>query len=147
MHDYFNSRHEGRHDVETLPNGVRILLAREDYPDLVVDTPLLDEPTPDGRRQRERLSEMLHDLERLRGGWTPGARDLAAAPRLENWRAADIFGSRLPALLGRCAGHPILGARMILKSPLVAFDGEGLPRAGASVLKPRRPFGRRLRVA
>lgn len=110
--------------AETLPGGVRILLAREDYPVLDLDTPLLDLATPDGRNRRERLAEMLRDLDRLRGGWLPSKHDLAAAPRLAQWRSVEIFGSRLTALFGRCEGHPVLGSRPIMTWPLVAFDGE-----------------------
>jgi hypothetical protein len=110
--------------AEALSGGVRILLATADYPVLELDTPLLDLATPDGRRQRERLAEMLRDLDRLRGGWVPSNHDFDAAPRLTHWRSVEIFGSRLPALFGLCEGHPVLGSRAIMTSPMVAFDGE-----------------------
>jgi hypothetical protein len=110
--------------AQALPSGVRILLAPADYPPLAIDTPLLDLATPASRRQRERLADMLRDLDRLRGGWVPSNHELGAAPRLTHWRSVAIFGSRLPALYGLCEGHPVLGSRAIMTSPVAAFDSE-----------------------
>lgn len=104
-------------------NGVHILLAREEYPDIEIDGPLLNRLTPDGRTHRERLADMLHDLERLHEGWLPEERDLVEAPCLASWRAIHVFGSRLPAIAGIVDAHPVLPGPVIVTSPVVAYDG------------------------
>jgi len=106
-----------------LENGVRILLAREEYPDIDVDSPLLDRLTPDGRSHRARLAEMRDDLERLHAGWLPDERDLADAPSLSDWRSVTIFGARLPSLVGSIRNHPVLTGPSVLTSAVVAYDG------------------------
>jgi hypothetical protein len=106
-----------------LEAGVHILLAREEYPDIEIDSPLLDRLTPDGRTHRKRLADMLHDLERLHDGWVPDERELASAPCLAAWRAIHVFGSRLPAIAGVVDAHPVLTGPVIVTSPVVAYDG------------------------
>lgn len=105
-----------------LEAGVHILLAREEYPDIEIDSPLLNRLTPDGRTHRKRLADMLHDLERLHDGWVPDERDLVDARCLSAWRAIHVFGSRLPAVAGVVDAHPVLNGPVIVTSPIVALD-------------------------
>lgn len=126
-----------------LPNGVRILLAREEYPRTDVDTPLLDRLTPDGRTHRTRLVEMRRDLERLHAGWFPDERDLADVPRLAAWRSVGAFGARLPSLFGFIRDHPALAGPTVLTSAVVAYDGAGFTwaRTISRFYRLDRPFG------
>ena len=53
-----------------------------------------------------RLRRLLADLEGIEAGWRPSARDLAAAPVLDDWRIAH---RAVPCLAGHVAGHPRIG--------------------------------------
>lgn len=51
----------------------------------------------------------------------PSPEDLEGAPHLDMWRAL-LAPECAPILTGNVSGHPILGARMITTSQLVAID-------------------------
>jgi hypothetical protein len=127
-----------------LRSGVHILLAREEYPDIEIDSPLLNRVTPDGRTHRERFADMLRDLARLHGGWLPNEHELADAPCLAAWQAVSVFGSRLPLITGVVDAHPVLIGPAIVTSPVVAFDGAkfGWVRTMSRLYRLERPFQR-----
>lgn len=60
------------------------------------------------------------DVDLLASGWTPDARTLGTAPRLEGWIETLYPGTLQLALAGRVTGHPTLGDRRILTSPIIA---------------------------
>ncbi len=71
----------------------------------------------------QRMRNLLRDLEAIRSGKGPSARQLSTAPLLSGWRfALAPDGLRLT---GEVTGHPHLGARpKILTSPVYAVGRE-----------------------
>lgn len=67
----------------------------------------------------DRLEQLAADLRRLSSGWQPNPIELAAAPVLDKWELAPFAYA---ALRGEVDGHPIMGSRWILTSPLYAVD-------------------------
>jgi hypothetical protein len=67
-----------------------------------------------------RLRRLAHDLDRIGAGEAPSAAELAAAPRLEDWRVA-LTPAGL-SLAGFVTAHPILGTKAIVTSPLWVVD-------------------------
>lgn len=63
-----------------------------------------------------RLRRLADDLDRIASGTAPTASELKAAPLLVDWHLV-LFLSGL-SLAGFAAGHPLLGARKIVTSPL-----------------------------
>lgn len=63
----------------------------------------------------------------LRGQW-PTEAEIAAAPRLENWRTivvrSVVTNGYEILLAGNCIGHPNLGDDQISTSPIVWLDRE-----------------------
>ncbi|MEX6509189.1 DUF6634 family protein [Jiella sp. M17.18] len=53
----------------------------------------------------ERLRDLLADLEQIEAGWRPTPRDLAKAPRLDDWRVGH---RAVPCLTGVVDGHPVI---------------------------------------
>jgi hypothetical protein len=71
-----------------------------------------------------RFHDLAYDLTRIREDAAPTPVELAAAPRLENWKIALDLGG--PVLIGKVMGHPILGGRTIFISPVWAVDPNAL---------------------
>lgn len=67
-----------------------------------------------------RLRRLADDLDRVAAGVAPTAAELAQAPLLVDWRLAVLLSGL--SLTGFVAGHPILGARTIVTSPLWVLD-------------------------
>jgi hypothetical protein len=67
----------------------------------------------------DRLEQLAADLRRLSAGRQPNPVELAAAPVLDKWELAPFACA---ALRGEVEGHPVLGSRWILTSPLYAMD-------------------------
>jgi hypothetical protein len=63
--------------------------------------------------------QLATDLRQLSAGWRPDQIKLAAAPVLDKWELAPFACA---ALRGEVDGHPLLGSRWILTSPLYAMD-------------------------
>ena len=89
-----------------------------------------------------KLRRLAHDLDRIAVATAPTAADLAKAPLLVDWRIVLTLSGL--ALAGFAAGHPLLGARKIVTSPLWVLDPElswartlsrfyrlGVPKGGA----------------
>lgn len=60
------------------------------------------------------------DVDLLETGWRPDARTLGTAPRIEGWVETLYPGTNQLALAGKVSGHPVLGDRQILTSPVIA---------------------------
>lgn len=74
---------------------------------------------PGVREIARRIHSLSDHLRRLESGAGPTADELAAAPILTDWR----LGQRQePALVGFAIGHPRLGNRPVLTSPLYLLD-------------------------
>jgi Family of unknown function (DUF6634) len=73
--------------------------------------------TPELTRRRRRLAD---DLDRIAAGTAPPAAELAQAPLLVDWAFAVSLSGL--SLTGFAAGHPLLGNRKIVTSPLWVLD-------------------------
>ena len=69
-----------------------------------------------------KLRSLAHDLDRIAVAAAPTAAELAKAPLLVDWRIVLSLSGL--ALTGFAAGHPLLGARAIVTSPLWVLDPE-----------------------
>ena len=69
-----------------------------------------------------KLCSLAHDLDRIAIAAAPTAAELAKAPLLVDWRIVLTLSGL--ALTGFAAGHPQLGARAIVTSPLWVLDPE-----------------------
>jgi hypothetical protein len=67
-----------------------------------------------------RLRCLADDLDRIAVGQAPTPTELERAPLLVDWRL--IFALRGLSLIGFVAGHPLLGAKHIITSPLWVLD-------------------------
>ena len=68
-----------------------------------------------------RIHSLSSDLHRYYSGVGPTQAELEAAPIITNWR----MGQRLePALTGLVVGHPYLGTRCAVTSPLYILNPE-----------------------
>jgi len=67
-----------------------------------------------------KLRRLAHDLDRIAIAAAPTAAELAKAPLLVDWRIVLTLSGL--ALAGFAAGHPLLGARAIITSPLWVVD-------------------------
>jgi hypothetical protein len=89
-----------------------------------------------------KLRGLAHDLDRIAVAAAPTTAELAKAPLLVDWRIVLALSGL--ALTGFAAGHPQLGARAIVTSPLWVLDPEfcwartlsrfyrlGVPKGGA----------------
>jgi hypothetical protein len=67
-----------------------------------------------------RLRQLADDLDRIRMGGTPSKTELAVAPLITEWKVAlTPMGI---SLIGFASGHPALGSRRIVTSPLWVVD-------------------------
>lgn len=67
------------------------------------------------------LEHALAAFDRLIAGTAPDPEELAAAPRLVDWRRA-VVPTIEAALVGRVAGHPLLpGSRKVITSRLLVL--------------------------
>jgi hypothetical protein len=73
--------------------------------------------TPDLAARLRRLSD---DLDRIAGGAAPTPADLQRAPLLVDWQLT--FTLHGVSLFGFAAGHPLLGTKNIITSPLWVLD-------------------------
>lgn len=109
-----------------------------------------------------RLRRLADDLERVGVKQAPSATELSQAPLLVDWRLVLVITGL--ALTGFTAGHPLLGNRKIITSPLWVLDPDlrwartltrfyrlGVPAGGAIPADPaaeefgaRRPAAGRL---
>ena len=69
-----------------------------------------------------KLRGLVHDLDRIAIAAAPTTAELAKAPLLVDWRIVLSLSGL--ALTGFVAGHPRLGARAIVTSPLWVLDPE-----------------------
>jgi hypothetical protein len=69
-----------------------------------------------------KLRSVAHDLDRIAIAAAPTTAELAKAPLLVDWRIVLSLSGL--ALTGFAAGHPRLGARSIVTSPLWVLDPE-----------------------
>ena len=89
-----------------------------------------------------KLRSLAHDLDRIAIAAAPTAAELAKAPLLVDWKIVLTLSGLV--LTGFAAGHPLLGARAIVTSPLWVLDPEsrwartlsrfyrlGVPKGGA----------------
>lgn len=67
----------------------------------------------------ERIKLASADLERLEQGWRPSAVDLADAVFLDNWIIGIQPNTNQTVFWGEAVGHPILGNRHIVTSPVL----------------------------
>lgn len=67
-----------------------------------------------------RLRRLADDLDRVAAGVAPTADDLKTAPLLVDWRLMLTFTGL--SLVGFVAGHPLLGSKHIMTSPLWVLD-------------------------
>lgn len=67
----------------------------------------------------ERIKLASADLERLEQGWRPSAQDLADAVFLDNWIIGIQPNTNQTVFWGEAVGHPILGNRHIVTSPIL----------------------------
>jgi hypothetical protein len=79
-------------------------------------------PTAVTRDLAARLRRLADDFDRIVAGEAPTQADLEYAPLLVDWRLM-LAPSGL-SLAGFVAGHPLLGARQIMTSPLWVLDPE-----------------------
>ena len=95
--------------------------SRRNEVDMTVDLTLLapDAVTP---ALTAKLRSLAYDLDRIAIAAAPTAAELAKAPLLVDWRIALTLSGL--ALAGFAAGHPLLGARAIVTSPLWVLDPE-----------------------
>lgn len=76
---------------------------------------------PGVREIARRIHGLSEHLRRIEAGDSPTIDELAAAPILVDWR----LGQRTePALVGFAVGHPALGHRPVLTSPVYYLDAE-----------------------
>ena len=89
-----------------------------------------------------KLRGLAHDLDRIAVAAAPTAAELAKAPLLVDWKIVLTLSGLV--LTGFAAGHPLLGARQIVTSPLWVLDPKlcwartlsrfyrlGVPKGGA----------------
>jgi hypothetical protein len=69
-----------------------------------------------------KLRGLAHDLDRIAVAAAPTAAELAKAPLLVDWRLVLCLSGL--SLTGFAAGHPLLGARKIITSPVWVLDPE-----------------------
>ena len=67
-----------------------------------------------------KLQSLAHDLDRIATAAAPTSAELAKAPLLVDWRIVLSLSDLV--LSGFAAGHPQLGARRIVTSPLWVLD-------------------------
>jgi Family of unknown function (DUF6634) len=67
-----------------------------------------------------KLRHLANDLDRIADKAAPAAAELLQAPLLVDWRLA--LGLSGLALTGFAAGHPLLGSKKIVTSPLWVLD-------------------------
>lgn len=84
-------------------------------PDLSMLSP--DAITPDLTGRLRRLAD---DLDGIATATAPTAAELGNAPLLVDWRLVVLLSGL--SLTGFVAGHPLLGARKIVTSPLWVLD-------------------------
>jgi hypothetical protein len=72
--------------------------------------------------ESQRLRRALHALERIGGGWRPGAGQLARARRLDRWTAQRPEGG-VYQLVGFAANAPNVASTTV--ATLLAIDPEG----------------------
>jgi len=89
-------------------------------------------------RDVERIERLAVDLRALHEGRVPTPQDLVDAPTIDRWTIAATTGS--PALLGHVFGHPMLGTREVLTSPvIVAAPDDGFARTISRYYRLGRP--------
>ena len=76
-----------------------------------------DAVTPD---LTARLRRLVDDLDRIVAKRAPTPTDLKQAPLLVDWRLLMTFSGL--CLVGFAAGHPLLGSKKIVTSPLWVLD-------------------------
>ena len=87
---------------------------------MLPDDPLLQQMTPEGIAQSERLQRARADVRRPLDGWRPDPDTLAEAPILTDW---TLIEQGAAFLMGRLRGHPHIGAgHRGVTSILVAVD-------------------------
>lgn len=67
-----------------------------------------------------RRADAARDRDLLESGWTPDERTLATAPVISDFVETVYPGTDLPALYGRCTGHPLLADGPVMTSPITA---------------------------
>jgi hypothetical protein len=67
-----------------------------------------------------RLRRLADDLDRIAAHEAPSPGELSRAPLLIDWRLVALLSGLL--LSGFVAGHPLLGSRNIVTSPLWVLD-------------------------
>jgi hypothetical protein len=77
-------------------------------------------PTAVTRELAARLRRLADDFDRIVAGEAPTQADLEYAPPLVDWRLMLALSGL--SLAGFVAGHPLLGARQIMTSPLWVLD-------------------------
>lgn len=70
-----------------------------------------------------RLRMLADDCDRLRFGRPPSQRLLEKAPLMEDWTA--VLTPEGVKLVGRVSGHPVLGDRNVMTTPLWLADPGG----------------------
>ena len=81
-------------------------------PDLAMLAPSAITPDLTGRLRR-----LADDLDRIVAGTAPSAIELARAPLLVDWQIVLGLPSGV-SLVGFAAGHPVLGTKQIVTSPV-----------------------------
>jgi hypothetical protein len=66
-----------------------------------------------------RIKVASADLKRLEQGWRPSALDLTDAVTLSNWIIGIEPHTKQTVFWGEAVGHPILGTRHIVTSPIL----------------------------
>lgn len=67
----------------------------------------------------EKITAASADLRRLEEGWLPSNPDLSRAVILEGWLIGIDPQTNQTVFWGRSIGHPILGDRLIMTSPVL----------------------------
>ncbi|WP_206735217.1 DUF6634 family protein [Bosea sp. Tri-44] len=67
----------------------------------------------------EKITAASADLRRLEKGWLPSGADLSSAVTLEGWVIGVDPQTNQTVFWGRSIGHPILGDRLIMTSPVL----------------------------
>ncbi|WP_051631366.1 DUF6634 family protein [Afifella pfennigii] len=89
-------------------------------------------------RDVERIGRLAVDLRALQEGRIPTPQDLVDAPTIDRWAIAATTGT--PALVGHVFGHPMLGTREVLTSPvIVVAPNEGFARTISRYYRLGRP--------